>query len=139
MKSKHEKQLIKHISMKNNKFFFGILILLLTTFLSCSKNNDVEGTYYNVGEKVGFINEIEFKDGYYYPMGNTMRFKYKVEDDKIIVDGNGMQIVFNILDNETIEFMGVKLKKGVDKSIIKDKTTSQLNTSKKKLKLRTSI
>ena len=127
--------------MKNNKLFFGILLLLLTTLLSCSNNNDVEGTYYNIDKENRLLDYIQFKDGYYYNgiTGNMMRFKYKVEKDKIIVDSNGMQIVFNILDNETIEFMGVKLRKGVDKSIIKEKTTSQLNTSKKKLKLRTSI
>lgn len=127
--------------MKNNKLLFGILILLLTIFLSCSKNNDVEGTYYNIDKENRLIDYIQFKDGYYYNgiTGNMMRFKYKVEEDKIIVDSNGMQIVFNFIDSQTIEFGGMKFRKGVDKSIIKEKTTSQLKTSKKKLKLRTSI
>jgi hypothetical protein len=127
--------------MKNNKLLFGILILLLTTFLSCGDNNDVEGTYYNIDKENRLIDYIQFKDGYYYNgiTGNMMRFKYKVEDNKIIVDSNGMQIVFNFIDSQTIEFGGMKFRKGVDKSIIKEKTTSQLKTSKKKLKLRTSI
>mgnify|MGYP003454728994 CR=1 FL=1 len=123
--------------MKNTKLLFGVLILLLTTFLSCGDNNDFEGTYYKI-DKESSLNYIQFKDGYYY-VGNIMRFKYKVEDDKIIVDGNGMQVVFKIIDNETIEFGGMKFRKGVDKSIIKEKTISQLKTSKKKLKLRTLI
>ncbi|MCB6098448.1 hypothetical protein [Flavobacterium psychrophilum] len=127
--------------MKNNKLLFGILLLLLTTLLSCSNNIDVEGTYYNIDKENRLIDYIQFKDGYYYNgiTGNMMRFKYKVEEDKIIVDSNGMQIVFNFIDSQTIEFGGMKFRKGVDKSIIKEKTTSQLNTSKKKLKLRTSI
>jgi len=127
--------------MKNNKLLFGILLLLLTTFLSCGDNKDVEGTYYNIDKENRLIDYIQFKDGYYYNgiTGNMMRYKYKIEDDKIIVDSNGMQIVFNFIDSQTIEFGGMKFRKGVDKSIIKEKTTSQLKTSKKKLKLRTSI
>ncbi len=123
--------------MKNNKLLFGILLLLLTTLLSCSNNNDVEGTYYNIDKENRLIDYIQFKDGYYYNgiTGNMMRFKYKVEEDKIIVDSNGMQIVFNFIDSQTIEFGGMKFRKGVDKSIIKEKTTSQLNTSKKKTKI----
>jgi hypothetical protein len=116
------------------------IIVFTILLISCDNHNDLEGTYYNI-DKEDVIDFIQFKDGYYYNgiTKNMMRFKYKFEEDKIIVDSNGMQIVFKIIDTETIEFGGMKFRKGVDKSIIKEKTTSQLKTSKKKLKLRTSI
>lgn len=96
-----------------------IQLLILTTItillISCSRNNDVEGTYYNIGKGIDYI---QFKDGYYYNgiTKNIMRFKYKIENDKILVENQGMQIVFNVIDGKTIEFNGIIFKKGVDKT-----------------------
>ena len=91
-----------------------IQLLILTTFtillISCSRNiNDVEGTYYNTNTDKEFstnIDKIRLKDGYTYNEENGKRFKYKIEDDKIIVGNYGMQIIFKIIDNETIQFAG---------------------------------
>lgn len=96
-----------------------IQLLILTTFtillISCSRNNnDVEGTYYNTDKEFNYIlDKIKFKDGYYYNVKTGKGFKYKIEGDKIIVGNYGMQFVYKIIDNETIEFGGMEFKKGV--------------------------
>ncbi|WP_094157795.1 hypothetical protein [Flavobacterium psychrophilum] len=92
------------------------IIVFTILLISCNNHNDLEGTYYNIHEEDNNY-YIQFKDGYYYNgiTQNMMRFKYKLEDNLIIVENNGMQIVFNIIDDKTIKFNGILYKKGVDK------------------------
>lgn len=109
--------------MKNIKF---VILPLLLIMVNCNNTDDKEGTYYKQSDDcMGGASYIQFKEGYYYNgiTKSAMRFKYKVEKNKIVVENHGTQIVFNIIDDNTIEFMGCKYKKGEDKTNVEKEAT----------------
>lgn len=101
------------------KYIKYVILPLLLIMVNCNSTNDKEGTYYKQSSDdcMGGPSYVQFIDGYYYNgiTKNNMRFKYKVEKDKIVVENQGMEIVFNIIDDNTIEFMGCLYIKGEDK------------------------
>lgn len=92
--------------------------------ISCAKSN-IEGSYYyvepnkkdntNIYTSMGcsMVEVIKLDNGYYYNgiTGENMRFKYEVVDDKVIIESQGFELVFNIIDENTIEFRGCLFKK----------------------------
>lgn len=91
---------------------------------SCKDSKSLDGIYEYVQNKennnnnyesgcsiVGFL---ELKDGYYYNgiTKSTLRFPFKVENDKILIDNpDGGQLIIDIIDENTIGFMGCLFRK----------------------------
>ena len=113
--------------MRKKFMLFILLSVFSFSITSCNKSN-VEGIYYyveqndsankdinTIGKSLGcsMVKSIKLENGYYYNglTENNMRFKYNIEVNKIIVENQGTQLVFNIIDNNTIEFFGCLFRK----------------------------
>lgn len=123
--------------MKKLLAFFALTILL-----SCKEKKSLDGIYEYVPNKENSIGDfeiacsgvgyIELKDGYYYNgiTKSTMRFPFKVENDKIVIDNSdGGQLIIDVIDENTIGFMGCLFRKKENETQSVKNTTE--NTTKK--------
>lgn len=101
--------LIIAFSCKEEKSFDGIYEYIPTK----ENNNNI---YKSACSGVGYI---ELKDGYYYNgiTKSVMRFPYKVENDKIVINNaDGGQLILDIIDENTIGFMGCLFRRNLNES-----------------------
>lgn len=110
--------------------------------LSCKEKKSLDGIYEYVPNKENSngafeiacsgVGYIELKDGYYYNgiTKSTMRFPFKVENDKIVIDNSdGGQLIIDVVDKNTLGFMGCLFRKK-DNEIQPVEKTNENNTIK---------
>lgn len=131
-----------------------LLFFILATLLSCKSESSLDGIYEYVSSKgnngnlyesgCSIVGYIELKDGYYYNgiTKSTTRFPFKVENDKIFIDNSdGGQLIIDIINENTIGFMGCLFQKkenetqsmkNINENTTKKTTDNRINISNRK-------